>query len=110
MTGAPAPERPGEADTSASGTSAAESALDERSRRILAFEARSFGHPGAKAEAVRAEFGLSAARYYRLLAGLIDSPAALRHDPMLVKRLQRMRDARAASRDRRSLSLGRALD
>jgi len=86
------------------------SSLDERSRRILAFESRAFGHPGAKAEAVRAEFGLSAARYYRLLGELIDSPAALRHDPMLVKRLQRMRDARAATRDRRTLSLGRALD
>ena len=86
------------------------SSLDERSRRILAFESRAFGHPGAKAEAVRAEFGLSAARYYRLLGELIDSPAALRHDPMLVKRLQRLREARAASRDRRTLSLGRALD
>jgi hypothetical protein len=87
-----------------------EPTLDDRARRILAFEARSFGHPGGKAEAVRAEFGMSATRYYRLLGELIDSPAALRHDPMLVKRLQRMRDARAEARGRRSLSLGRTLD
>jgi hypothetical protein len=123
MTGAPAPKRPDErevadpvlSDSSTSagasgGDGAGEPLLDERARRILAFEARSFGHPGAKAEAVRAEFGLSAARYYRLVAELIDAPAALRYDPMLVKRLQRMRDARSAARDRRTLSLGRALD
>ncbi|WP_308799064.1 DUF3263 domain-containing protein [Agromyces silvae] len=120
MTGAPAPRRPGVAGVDrGAGTGAVqgdpgdadgEAVLDDRARRILAFETRSFGHPGAKAEAVRAEFGLSAARYYRLLAELIDAPAALRYDPMLVKRLQRMRDARAVARDRRTLSLGRALD
>ncbi|MRG61020.1 DUF3263 domain-containing protein [Agromyces sp. CFH 90414] len=84
--------------------------LDERAVRILEFEARSFGHPGSKAEAVRDEFGISAARYYRILDGLIDAPAALRHDPMLVKRLQRMRDGRAEARSRRTLTLGRRLD
>jgi hypothetical protein len=84
--------------------------LDERSIRVLAFEARAWQHPGLKAEAIREEFGISAARYYRILGELIDSPAALRHDPMLVKRLQRMREARAATRARRSLSIGRPLD
>lgn len=98
------------AGSSRTGATQREPALDERARRILAFEARSFAHPGSKAEAVRAEFGISAARYYRLLGELIDSPAALRHDPMLVKRLQRMRAARAAARDRRTLSPGRPLD
>ena len=87
-----------------------ESALDERDERVLAFEARAWQHPGAKAEAIRDELGISAARYYRILGELIDSPAALRHDPMLVKRLQRLRDARAATRARRSLSNGRTLD
>jgi hypothetical protein len=85
-------------------------ALDERSLHVLAFEARSWQQPGLKAEAIREEFGISAARYYRILGELIDSPAALRHDPMLVKRLQRMREARAATRARRSLSIGRPLD
>ena len=84
--------------------------LDERQLGILAFEARAWQHPGAKAEAIRDEFGISATRYYRILGGLIDSPAALRHDPMLVKRLQRMRSARAEARSRRSLSIGRPLD
>jgi hypothetical protein len=84
--------------------------LDERQLSILAFEARAWQHPGAKAEAIRDELGISAARYYRILGELIDSPAALRRDPMLVKRLQRMREARQAARTRRSLSIGRPLD
>lgn len=84
--------------------------LDERSLRVLAFEARAWQQAGLKAEAIREEFGISAARYYRILGELIDSPAALRHDPMLVKRLQRMRDARAAMRAHRTLPIGRTLD
>ncbi len=84
--------------------------LDERSMHVLEFEARAWQEPGRKAEAIREEFGISAARYYRILGELIDSPAALRHDPMLVKRLQRMREARAATRAHRSLSIGRLLD
>lgn len=84
--------------------------LDERSLHVLEFEARAWQQPGQKAEAIREEFGISAARYYRILGELIDSPAALRQDPMLVKRLQRMREARAATRARRFLSIGRPLD
>ncbi|GAA1837771.1 DUF3263 domain-containing protein [Agromyces salentinus] len=84
--------------------------LDDLAVRVLAFEARSWQHPGTKADGIRDEFEMSAARYYRILGELIDSPAALRHDPMLVKRLQRMREARAADRARRSLSTTRPLD
>jgi hypothetical protein len=111
MAGAPVTRQPGSVEAQTDAEAApGDGALDELARRILAFETRSFGQPGAKAEAVRAEFGMSATRYFRLLGELIDSPAALRHDPMLVKRLQRMRDARAAARDHRSLALGRPLD
>lgn len=84
--------------------------LDDRQRRVLAFEGRAWQQPARKAEAIRDEFGISAARYYRILGELIDSPAALRHDPMLVKRLQRMRSARRAARSSRSIPLGRRLD
>ncbi|MFE6965958.1 DUF3263 domain-containing protein [Agromyces sp. NPDC057679] len=84
--------------------------LDDRQLRVLAFEARAWQQPARKAEAIRDEFGISAARYYRILGELIDSPAALRHDPMLVKRLQRMRSARRAARSSRSIPLGRPLD
>jgi hypothetical protein len=71
---------------------------------ILAFERRWWRHAGAKEQAIRDDFGLSAARYYQLLGALIDMPAALAHDPMLVKRLQRMRDARLDARTARRLT------
>ena len=77
--------------------------LSARDRLILAFERQWWKHAGAKEQAIRAEFGLSAARYYQLLGVVIDSPLALAHDPMLVKRLQRLRDARSQARGRRSL-------
>ena len=66
-------------------TARAASGLSERDVAILAFERQWWAHAGAKEQAIRAEFGLSAARYYQLLGALIDSPLALAHDPMLVK-------------------------
>lgn len=76
--------------------------LPERSVRILDFERQWWRHVGAKEQAIRSQFGLSAARYYQLLNALIDSPAAVRHDPMLVRRLQRARDARTKARAERA--------
>ncbi|WP_382303889.1 DUF3263 domain-containing protein [Herbiconiux sp. UC225_62] len=78
--------------------------LNDRDARILSFERAWWKHAGAKEQAIRKEFGLSSARYYQLLGALIDSPAALAHDPMLIKRLQRVRDARMAARSARLLS------
>lgn len=75
--------------------------LSERDIAILAFERQWWRHPSIKEEAIRAEFGLSAARYYQVLGALVDSPLALAHDPMLIKRLQRMQEARARARARR---------
>ncbi|WP_349902215.1 DUF3263 domain-containing protein [Parafrigoribacterium humi] len=75
--------------------------VTERQARILAFERHWWRHAGAKEEAIRAEFGLSAARYYQVLNALLDSPAALESDPMLVKRLRRLRDARTSARSAR---------
>jgi hypothetical protein len=72
--------------------------LSERDHAILNFERSWWSHAGIKEEAIRDQFGISAARYYQLLGALIDSPAALVHDPMLVKRLQRVREGRAARR------------
>jgi len=75
--------------------------LTERDRAFLAFEAEWRRHGGAKEEAIRAEFDLAPARYYQLLGRLIDTAEALAHDPMLVRRLRRVRDAAAADRDAR---------
>jgi hypothetical protein len=72
--------------------------LSARELEILAFERAWWRRGGRKEEAIREEFGISAARYYQVLGALIETPAALREDPMLVKRLQRLRDARTVRR------------
>jgi hypothetical protein len=78
--------------------------LGERERRVLEFERHWWRHAGAKEEAIRRQFDLGPTAYYQLLSRLIDEPAALAHDPMLVKRLQRQRAARRRQRARRRLS------
>ena len=65
--------------------------LDERSRAILDFERSWWSQPGAKRRAIAARFGLSTARYYQLRNRLIDLPEALAYDPMLVRRLRKLR-------------------
>jgi hypothetical protein len=72
--------------------------LSDRDRDILRFEGEWRRHVGAKEEAIRSDLGISPARYYQLLGRLIDSAEAQEHDPMLVKRLRRLRDARRHAR------------
>ena len=76
--------------------------LDELSLRMLDFEREWASRVGAKDAAIRAEFSIPAARYYQMLYALIDSPVALRSDPLLVRRLQRLRDARSRARAART--------
>lgn len=77
--------------------------LDEFALDVLEFEREWALRSGDKEAAIRSRFGLGSARYYQVLFALIDSPAALRHDPLLVRRLQRLRDTRADARARRTL-------
>ncbi|MDT0529611.1 DUF3263 domain-containing protein [Micromonospora sp. DSM 115977] len=77
-----------------------EGGLTERERGILAFEQQWWRHAGAKEQAIRDTFGLSATRYYQLLNGLLDNPAALAAEPVLVGRLRRLRSSRARNRRR----------
>ena len=93
-------EQPGPeaADTGAAGTTPA--GLTEREQRILAFEAQWWKHAGAKEQAIRDTFGLSATRYYQLLNALLDHPAALAAEPVLIGRLRRLRSSRARNRRR----------
>lgn len=81
--------------------------LSELEQAILAFESRWREHVGAKEEAIREQLELTPSRYYQLLGRLLDSRVALAHDPMLVKRLRRIRDQRAAVRAQRERALGR---
>jgi Protein of unknown function (DUF3263) len=79
--------------------------LSDREREILTFERQWWKYAGAKEQAVRELFDLSATRYYQVLNALIDRPEALAHDPMLVKRLRRMRHSRQRARSARRIGL-----
>jgi hypothetical protein len=79
--------------------------LSERDRQILAFERQWWKYAGAKEQAIREMFDMSATRYYQLLNLLIDRPEALAHDPMLVKRLRRVRSQRQRQRAARRLGI-----
>ena len=82
------------------GDAPAADALTEREQRILAFERQWWRHAGAKEQAIRDTFGLSATRYYQLLNALLDRPAALAAEPVLIGRLRRLRSSRARNRRR----------
>jgi len=79
--------------------------LSDRDQQILAFERQWWKYAGAKEQAIRELFAMSATRYYQVLNALIDSPAALAHDPMLIKRLRRMRTSRQRARTARRLGI-----
>ena len=79
--------------------------LTRRDREILAFERQWWKYAGAKEQAIRELFDMSATRYYQVLNGLIDSPEALAADPMLVKRLRRLRASRQRQRSARRLGI-----
>jgi hypothetical protein len=78
-------------------------ALSERDAAILEFERHWWKYAGAKEQAVREQFDMSATRYYQVLNALIDSPEALAEDPLLVRRLRRLRSSRQRQRSARRL-------
>lgn len=77
--------------------------LTRREHDILAFERQWWKYAGAKEEAIKELFGLSATRYYQVLNALVDRPESLAADPMLVKRLRRLRASRQKARAARRL-------
>ena len=79
--------------------------LSERDREIIAFERQWWKYAGAKEQAIRELFDMSATRYYQVLNLLIDSPIALAADPMLIKRLRRLRSTRQRARSARRLGV-----
>jgi hypothetical protein len=88
-----------------SGQESAVGELSDRDREILAFERQWWKYAGAKEQAVRELFDMSATRYYQVLNALLDRPEALAADPMLVKRLRRLRAARQRARSARRLGI-----
>jgi hypothetical protein len=84
--------------------------LPAREREILAFERQWWRYAGAKEAAIRERFGMSATRYYQVLNALVDRPEALAVDPLLVRRLRRMRAARQRQHTGRTLGSERTRD
>ena len=76
---------------------------DDRVCALLDFERDWAAHQGDKGGAITERFGISAARYYQLIARVIDDPAALAYDPLTVRRLRRRRDERRSQRTARAL-------
>ncbi len=72
--------------------------LSDRQRAILDFEGTWWREPGPKEAAIRARFELSPTRYYELLNELLEDPEAMDHDPLVVRRLRRLRDRRRRQR------------
>lgn len=72
--------------------------LTPMEQSILDFERAWWQSPGPKGDAIRAQLQISPSAYYRRLDTLIDHPAAMDLDPLLVRRLRR---ARADRRRRR---------
>lgn len=94
----PGAETPKADDSGANG-------LSRRDREILTFERQWWKYAGAKEQAIRELFDMSATRYYQILNALIDTPAALAADPLLVKRLRRLRASRQRQRSARRLGI-----
>jgi hypothetical protein len=93
------------ASADARATPSAAGQLSQRDQAILAFERQWWRYAGAKEQSIREQFDMSATRYYQALNALIDRPEALVADPMLVKRLRRLRAARQRARSARRLGV-----
>ncbi|MDQ3305689.1 MAG: DUF3263 domain-containing protein [Actinomycetota bacterium] len=68
--------------------------LTEKEKSILDFEQRWRLLPGPKEQDIRNQLSMSATSYYALLGRLLDSAEALRYDPLVVRRLRRLRHRR----------------
>ena len=90
----------GEAQTGTTG-------LTRREHDMLTFERQWWRTAGAKETAIRDVFGVPPTRYYQVLNALVDHPAALATDPLLVRRLRRVRSARQRRRSGQVLGKGR---
>ncbi len=84
--------------------------LSPRDAEILAFERQWWKFAGAKEQAIRDKFAMSATRYYQVLNALTDQPEALAHDPLLVTRLRRLRASRQRQRSAKRLGIDLNID
>ncbi len=80
--------------------------LTRREHEMLLFERQWWRRAGAKDTAIRARFEMPPTRYYQALNALVDRPAALAADPLVVARLRRVRAARHRRRSSEVLGKG----
>ena len=80
-----------------------EAGLSERDQQVLGFERQWWKYAGAKEQAIRELFDMSATRYHQVLNALLDKPEAMAADPLLIKRLRRLRTSRQRTRAARRL-------
>ena len=78
-------------------------ALTERDRAIIEFERTWWSEDSSKESIIRERFELSTTRYYELLGDLIDSQEAYDFDPLVIRRLRRLRDRRRRARFERRI-------
>ncbi|MCT1458419.1 DUF3263 domain-containing protein [Aestuariimicrobium sp. p3-SID1156] len=76
----------------------AEVGLSDRDAAILAFEKSWWAADASKASEIRERFNMSTTAYHQILNGLLDNPHALAAEPLLVKRLRRLRESRQKAR------------
>jgi hypothetical protein len=74
------------------------SGLSELEVKMLDFERQWWRYAGAKESAIKELFDLTPPAYYQMLNNLIDREDALIAEPILVKRLRRLRESRTAAR------------
>ena len=73
-------------------------ALDEREKAILDFERIWWTLDNPKDALIRERFHCSATDYYQELNQVLQHPDALAYDPLVVRRLHRLRDRRRRAR------------
>ncbi|MDQ3402862.1 MAG: DUF3263 domain-containing protein [Actinomycetota bacterium] len=105
MDAAEVPELPGRPPKRAAHAARSGGGLSDREHAMLAFERQWWKFAGAKEQAIRELFEMSSTRYYQVLNELIETTAALEADPMLVKRLRRLRASRQRARAARRLGM-----
>ena len=72
--------------------------LSELEIKMLEFERSWWRHAGVKESSIKELFNLTPPAYYQLLNNLIDREDALMAEPILVKRLRRLRESRTEAR------------
>ena len=77
--------------------------LTKRDIEVLDFERSWWKHAGVKEQAIKERFDMSATRYYQLLNEVLENAAAMEQDPILIKRLKRLRSYRQKQRVARLL-------